>query len=448
MSDDRDPLHLAEYDALAAVALTDADRWPQLSPLAQQHLAAVLDSPHAPPWTHRTGHRLDPAAIARLADPLPTSDWIAAHLATARSLPAYRGHPGPLDSLEQFPFVRRDDLVADVAGFVPLDADLSRLVHGSSSGATGHALQIPDDIDDVARTFWLLVELLADLGIDWQPDPARLALAYVLNQREAFTYASTVPGFGDSVMARVNLGLADWADRDRFLATSDPQVITGSPVSLAVLLEPQLVAALHPLALVSGATHLSAPLRADLESVYGCPVIDIYGLHETRPIAVSTDGGPWRILDRRIVVECVDAAGAAVRPGERGELVVTVGQNPLLPLVRYRTGDFGRLVSLDGAPAIADLEGREDVVFAAPDGSPVATVDLTQQLQAAGARAWTLVQHPDLTVTLRVVGGDTERMRQRVTALLGPTTVEALDRIEDLGEGKPRRFRRELFANG
>jgi phenylacetate-CoA ligase len=443
MSDDRNPLHLAEYEALAAVALTDADRWPAISPEAQRRLSAVLDGPLSPPWTHRTGHRLDRAAIDRLAEPRPTTDWIAEHLATARRLPAYRGHPGPLETLEQFPFLRRDDLVDDVAGFVPLDADLSRLVHGSSSGATGHALQIPDDIDDVARTFWLLVELVRGLGVDWQPHPERLALAYVLNQREAFTYASAVPGFGDTVMARMNLGLASWGSRDAFLAANDPQVITGSPVSLAVLLEPQLVATLHPLAIVSGATHLSAPLRADLEAAYSCPVIDIYGLHETRPIAASVDGGPFRILDRRILVECIDPAGSPVPDGQRGELVVTVGENPLLPLVRYRTGDFGRLTTVDGAPAIADLEGREDVVFTAPDGSPVATVDLTQQLQAAGARAWTLLQRRDGSVQLRIVGGDAARIEQRVSHLLGPTTVEPCSRIEDLGEGKPRRYERE-----
>ena len=75
--------------------------------------------------------------------------------------------------------------------------------------------------------------------------------------------------------------------------------------------------------------------------------------------------------------------------------MVTAGENPLLPLVRYRTGDHGRLVDVDGRPAIADLEGRPMVEFLAADGRRVPSVDLTQLLQAAGAYGWTVHQHGD-----------------------------------------------------
>ena len=82
------------------------------------------------------------------------------------------------------------------------------------------------------------------------------------------------------------------------------------------------------------------------------------------------------------------------------------------------------------------------VLFEAPDGSEVPTVDLTQQLQAAGARGWTVVQHPDLTVSLTIVGGDASRIRDRFEIMLGPTTVTQVATLAELGEGKPRRYRR------
>lgn len=443
MSNDvRDPLEIDDYLPNGYIALTDELRWPGLSVAGAARLKELHDGPLSPPWNHRTGHRLDAAGVERIRQPQPTEGWLDQHIAAARELPAYRGYPESLERLDQFPLVSREDLVADIAGFVPLGSDLGRMLHGTSSGATGHALQIPDDVEDVARTFWLLVSLVGSRGIQWSPESDRMALAYVVHQRQAYTYASVVPGFGDAGMARVNLNHDTWPQRDEFLITNDPQVFSGSPVSLAVLLEPQFVAALHPLALVSGATHLSATLRADLENAYNCPVIDLYGLHETRPIGVSFDGGPFVVLDRRVHLECLDPTGEPVAEGQRGELVVTAGENPLLPLVRYRTGDFGRLVHVDGKVAIADLEGREDVLFAAPDGSEVPTVDLTQQLQAAGARAWTVVQHPDLSVTVVIVGGDAARVRDRFELMLGPTTVTAVNRLQDLGEGKPRRYQR------
>jgi len=442
----RDPLEISDYEPNGYIALTDDQRWPALTPSARARLDDALTGPFAPPWNHRTGHRLDETAVGRARHPLPTAGWLDEHLATVRALPAYRRVPGPLDRLEDFPLVTREDLVADIGGFVPRGADLSGMVHGTSSGATGHALWIPDHVEEVARTFWLVVELVRAQGVDWRPDEQRMALAYVVNQRQAYTYASSVPGFGGATMARVNLGMEGWSGRDDYLERADPQVISGSPVSLAALLDPELRRRLHPLAIVSGATHLSAALRDDLSAAFGCPVLDIYGLHETRPIGVSVDGGPFVVLDRRVHVEVLDRSGEPVVPGERGEIVVTAGENPLLPLARYRTGDFGRLVEVDGRAAIADLEGREDTLFRSPEGRPVPTVDLTQQLQAAGARAWSVVQEADGKVAVRMVGGSAADIEERFAILLGPTTVERLARIEELGEGKPRRYR--SFAQG
>lgn len=448
MSDVDDPaaLDLPDYSPKAQVALSDEERWPQLGPEGRARLDQVLGHPDAPLWRHQAGHRLNPEQIERARHPLPLDGWLERQLGVARDLPAYRDWPGRLDRLEDFPLISRDDLHTDVAAFVPRDADLDRLVQGSSSGTTGHALRIPDDIEDVARTFWLTHRLVEALGINWTPDPTRLALALVVHQHQAFTYASLVPGFGDAAMARLNLDRREWPSggRDRFLAGLDPQLISGNPTSLEALLDPVLVGSLHPLAIVSGASHLSGPLRRRLEDAFGCPVIDMFGLHETRPIAVSTDGGPFRVLDLPVLVEVLDAAGAPVPPGSRGELVVTAGSNPLLPLVRYRTGDFGRLVEIEGRPAIADLEGREDVTFTSADGRSVPGVDVTQQLQDAGAHGWTVVQHPDGRLDAVIVGADADDVARRLRAMLGqPVEVRQAAALGDLGPGKPRRYRRE-----
>jgi phenylacetate-CoA ligase len=318
------------------------------------------------------------------------------------------------------------------------------MIEGSSSGTTGRALQIPDDIEEVARSFHLLVHLVADLGIDWQPDPERMALAYVVHQRQAFTYTSSISSFGQSTMARLNLHPSQWpaaGQRTGFLVDMQPQVITGNPTSLAELLHPDLVAGLRPLALFSGAMALSAVLRRDLERAYDCPVIDVYGLHETRPIAASTDGGPFVILDRRVHVEVLDDLGHPAQPGVRGEVVVSAGENPLLPLVRYRTGDFARLVDVAGRPALADLEGREATRFVAMDGSLVPCVDFTQHLQAGGARGWSVHQAVDGSVSATIVGGDAGAIGAALGSLLHrPVAVNTVGGLLDLGEGKPRRY--------
>ena len=445
LTDQHDPLVLGEYTPGAAAVLSDAQRWPALDPEGAGRLERWRRHPHAPHWSHATGDRVTADMLERVRAPLPTAGWLEAHLETARELLHYRRMPG-LRRLEDFPPITRTHLTDDLASFVPLDADLSRMLHGSSSGSTGAALLIPDDVEEVARSFFHLAGLAREEAVDWRPDGERLALANLVFQLQAFTYVSLVSAFEQRAMARVNLRPEAWAaasDRRRFLVDADPQVLTGNPTSLAELLSPELRGAVRPLAIFSGAMALSGALRAQLETVFECPVFDVYGLHETRPIAVRTDDGPFRVLDRRVVVETLDEVGRAVPDGQIGEIVVTAGENPLLPLVRYRTGDFGRLVRLEGGGvAIADLEGRENTRFTAADGRLVPCVDLTQQLQAHGALGWSVEQSADGRVSARIAGGDADAVAAALIALLGqPVKIDRVHRVADLGEGKPRRYR-------
>lgn len=437
-----DPLDLAEYTPMSSVALTDAERWPGLSPVGAARRAAAENHPSAPGWRHRVGHRLTPAEQEAARTQVPLAGWLEEHLAVARSLPAYRRHRGPLDRLEDFPLISRQDLVEDIGGFVPLDADYGRMLHGTSSGRTGAALVMPDDPDELARGFHWLRGVVADLSGEWEPDPARFAVVQVVWQRQAFTYVSVAPGFGESLVARVNLHPDEWAvdDQRAFLRDADPQVVSGHPTSLERLLD--LRGVVRPIAIISSAMALSATLRTELGQTFGCPVIDVYGLHETRPVAVSTDGGPFVVADRRVHVEILGSHGAPVPEGEIGEIVVTAGENVFLPLVRYRTGDTGRLVRVDGRPAIDALEGRDATVFITPVGDRVPCVDLTQHLQDAGAHGWSVEQAVDGSVVATIAGGDADIVAERLGAMLARTiTVRRVGTLADLGEGKPRRYR-------
>ncbi|WP_448720943.1 CoF synthetase [Microbacterium natoriense] len=439
-------LALAEYASGEAAVLTDAERWPTLDAEGAARLLRWRTHPDAPAWTHATGDRLSAAAIDRVRHPLSTVDWLPAHLADARRTLHYGNMPADAD-LEDFPTISRADLMADIAAFVPLDADLERMLHGTSSGSTGAALLIPDDVEEVARGFHLLVALAAPAGASVTAEGERMAVANLVFQRQAFTYVSVISSFGQRAMARINLHSSSWRDlaaRARFLAEADPQVLSGHPASLAEVLDGGLEAVLHPKAIFSGAMALAAPLRVRLEAAFDCPVVDVYGLHETRPIAARFDDGPFRVLDRRVHVEVLSPSSDASVPfGQMGEIVVTAGENALLPLVRYRTGDYGRLVRLDdGALGIADLEGRENTRFLAADGSLVPCVELTQQLQAHGAQGWSVEQDAAGAVRAVMAGGDETGARSALEALLGaPIELRRVRRLIDLGEGKPRRYR-------
>ncbi|MCB7136318.1 AMP-dependent synthetase [Cellulosimicrobium marinum] len=470
-------LALDEYAPGGAVVLTDAERWPTLDAAGLAALDAVREHPAAPAWVHVTGDRLRAddlpaldAVAARLGDaPAPDDPptWVRDLVARAHAVvPRYRrardrgeSHAG--SSLTDVRPVTRDDLRRDVASFVPVDVPLGRVLEGTSSGSTGAAVRVPLHPVAVAADLVLLQHLVAAAGATWEPDPDRLGLVNLVDQRQAFTYASAMtgfrraPGVAPPGMARVNLDAGAWrrpGDREAFLAAQDPQVVSSSPLPLLALA--RLADAgldLHPVAVVSGAAHLSDVARSRLHATWDAPVVDLYGLRETGAVASRADDGPFVVVaGRRVWVEVLADDGSAVLDGVRGEVVVTVDENPYLPLLRYRTGDHARLVRHGNRVELHDLEGRSPVRYQRPDGAWVGSVDAAQHLQALGMAAWQLHQHADGTLALDVVpdpaagAGAAREAGAVVGHLVGrPVTVREVT-PDRLGAGRARRWTSDL----
>ena len=119
-----------------------------------------------------------------------------------------------------------------------------------------------------------------------------------------------------------------------------------------------------------------------------------YSLNEAGPIAYSCPlGHGHHVLAHDLYVEMLDEEGRPVPPGRRGELTLTGGRNIFLPLLRYRTGDTGRLdfdpcPCGDPIPRILELEGRPPVLFHDAAGRVVNPVDLSRVL-----KHFPIVQH-------------------------------------------------------
>jgi phenylacetate-CoA ligase len=121
-----------------------------------------------------------------------------------------------------------------------------------------------------------------------------------------------------------------------------------------------------PRAMVSCITHLSDALAADLTHRYGCPVLDVYAMTEAGIVAVRGPHG-HEVLPHDLHVEILDDHDQPVPEGKRGEIVLTGGRNPYLPLLRYRTGDFASLKRVNGKTYLIELEGRQPVLFPVKD---------------------------------------------------------------------------------
>jgi phenylacetate-CoA ligase len=89
-------------------------------------------------------------------------------------------------------------------------------------------------------------------------------------------------------------------------------------------------------------------MRAEIERALGLAAVNFYGLSEMCGPGVAaeclTARSGLHVHEDHFIVEVVDPGdGRGVAPGMEGELVFTTLTKEALPLLRYRTGDIGRL---------------------------------------------------------------------------------------------------------
>jgi phenylacetate-CoA ligase len=232
--------------------------------------------------------------------------------------------------------------------------------------------------------------------------------------------------------------------------------MTGDPISFAEMMARDLPAS--PLALVTTSVAMSPELKRRLSARYQAPVIDWYSLVETGPLGYGCPlGHGYHVLPHDVHVEVLRPDGGWAGPGERGEVAVTGGRNVFFPLLRYRTGDFGRIDHEpcpcgDPMPRLLELEGRVPVLFRSSDGTPVSTVDLSRLLREFPLLLHEFVQRTDRSceLTARPLPGASPGAGEIAAALrklLGDLPVEVRfdPRLGDRAEGKARPYRSELM---
>jgi phenylacetate-CoA ligase len=392
----------------------------------------------APRWTHEIGDHLvradleaadafrrnlaEPVQGARRGPPRELARWAAA---MRERVWLWRQRiPAGFDFERDWAFLPtmdREALASTPELLVPHDEPLDRLIVYETSGTTGHALRVPHHPGAVALLHPLAERALAWHGQEVPQGPDAVACMNVRAQASVWVYASIFTVWREAGFARVNLNAHSWSGGEeharRFIGEFAPGFLSGDPASFSELL--RLGVETQPRALLSTALALTEPLKRALEARFRCPVIDWYSTTETGPVACSRPGGEGlAVLAPDLYVEALDEEGLPVPEGQRGELAVSGGRNPYLPLLRYRTGDFARLSWASGEQRIIDLEGRAAVVFRAQDGTPVNSVDIGRVLR----HGFAVVQHEFLQ---RADGSCAATLRPAYGLAPRPGSVEA-----------------------
>lgn len=141
-------------------------------------------------------------------------------------------------------------------------------------------------------------------------------------------------------------GITDFERVAALLRFEKPHTIVGFPSQLRrlALCAPDL----RPENVLLSGDYLPQSVCATLSRIWGCDVFNHYGLTESGyGCAVECPSHTGQhIRHEDLVLEIADIqTGAVLPPGNWGEIILTTLRREAMPLIRYRTGDLGRLLT-------------------------------------------------------------------------------------------------------
>lgn len=287
---------------------------------------------------------------------------------------------------DRIPRMTRDDLQNKMSHILPPARSLERLIVNPTSGTTGKPILAPNHPYAIGCYVPMIEYSLLKHNVKTIHDFNSTAAIQLCHQNKTIVYATTHSLAGGAKFAKINWKDQDWQaidHKEKFIAEQAPTFLTGDPYAFEQAMKSGLQ--YKPRALHSTALELEESLRISLATHFQCPVINFYSLNETGPIAYACpiDQEWLHILPHDIFVETLDEYGQS---SHFGEIVITGGRNPFLPLLRYATGDFGELnfsqcTCGEKTPRLKLLKGRKPIYFTDSFGKKINPVDISRILR-------------------------------------------------------------------
>lgn len=330
------------------------------------------------------------------------------------------------------------------------------LATGGSSGPRGVFVLDPPAgrqyIGSVSRT---LVARIRAMG---GPPPGGLPLAMVAAGSPVHaTGAASAATAGGGLPFRfepvpVTLPVPEMVDR---LNRIQPAVLYGYPTVLAQLAAEQTAGRLHirPMSVTSTSETCTPELRAAIRAGFPLPLVDTFGTTEGLVGATPPDDDVFDFAEDGCIVELVDADDRPVPPGTPSDAVlVTVLENRLQPLIRYRLTDTFVEQPRTAAHGYlrAQVEGRSDDVlrFGAVSVHPLVVRSVLVHAPDVVDYRVRQTPHGIAVDLLAPHGTDREALRAGLAAALAgagvhspEVSVEVVSELpRDRDSGKLRRF--------
>ena len=257
----------------------------------------------------------------------------------------YRDYPDRLESLsdlQKLPFTTAR-MLSDHPGkfLLTSQSEVSRVISGATSGTTGPAKRVFYTAKDTEHTIGFFAA-----GISEMLSPGERCLI-------AFPFTGPF-GLGDLIAQAVErLGAVPiragfgqtWGELRALVRETQPETYIGFPVTLLSLARMYGEGFPVKRALVSGDACPKGVME-ELEKALGTKLYPHYGSRECGlggAVTCPAFAG-MHLRENHIIPEIIDECGNVLPDGEYGELVITTIGADAMPLIRYRTGDFTRIL--------------------------------------------------------------------------------------------------------
>jgi phenylacetate-CoA ligase len=295
-------------------------------------------------------------------------------------------------------------------------------------------------------------------GVEIDYNSPRTAAIQICAQKNTITYHTVHSFLNGAGFAKVNLTPENWRSpesADIYIGEMKPVFLSGDPFSFMEYI--RLGISYKPEAILTTALHLESALRKKFEDHFACPVIDMYSLNETGPVAYSCPEDPskFHILPHDLFVEIISPDGKQIPRGSAGDIAVSGGRNPYLPLLRYITGDtasmhYGECKCGESTPALKGLQGRPMVLFRTASGGIINSIDIAGIIREYPVYFFKFTQKKDFSCSLSISAGSDftfnreSDLKKRIGMLFDDETVILIDRDFKNGEEKNIPFVSEM----
>jgi phenylacetate-CoA ligase len=306
-----------------------------------------------------------------------------------RTVPFYDGRipETPLATLEELgavPLLTKTEIRAAGRAIISTDSTGTRLLEVHTGGTTGTPLTVYCDRATLRRNYAFFARFLESAGVPSRARVATFAGRILVPPGAASPpyWRYNVPG-NAMLCSSYHIGPKSVGDYADALARFQPLLIDSYPSAIGLIARHLLRTGdtrIRPRAVVTSSETLSTIDRTQIGEAFGCPVFDHYGAAEMTALITQCREGVYHVNADYGVVEIL-SEGRPAAPGETGEIVATGFINPVMPLIRYATGDLA--VRGDDAPCacgspfpkVAKIIGRQDDILVTPEGHHVGRLD-------------------------------------------------------------------------